>query len=56
MWERESDIWKRCDYMDDAYYSPVNKQDLLERQARDKDLIDKFPKEFKQHSSNQESK
>ena len=56
MWERESDLWKRCDWMDSSYYSPSNKQELLEKQARDKELRDKFPNDFKQHSSSQEIK
>lgn len=56
MWERESSIWARNDWMDGTYYSPSNKQELLSKQARDQDLRDKFPNEFKQHSSNQEIK
>ena len=60
MWERESSLWVRSDYMDSTYYSPNNKQELLEKQERDRELREKFPLEFSKQlnldSSNQEIK
>lgn len=46
MWEIESSIWDRCDWMDDTYYSPSNKQELLEKQQRDEEHKKLFPKEY----------
>lgn len=46
MWERESSLWVRRDYMDSTYHSPSNKQELLEKQARDNDLMTRFPKQI----------
>jgi hypothetical protein len=44
MWEKETGLWNRCDYMDSTYYSPSNKQELFEKQAREIDLNTRFPK------------
>jgi len=46
MWEifNNVDIFRRSDWMDDAYYNPSNKQELLEKQKRDLDFNLKFKK------------
>lgn len=39
-------IWNNRDWQEDRYYSPTNKQELLEKQKRLKDLRERFPEEF----------